>query len=232
MSRFIITFVLFNIGIISYSQQEQEILIKVVQSYNKELPKLETDVFKALWKYNKSSKKLKKSEFKDYHLIIIPMFKLKVIYNQYNNSDTDIFIKYIDFTKMHKEFDVCVFKDSIFMGFIYINIKKYKHRDFLSTYFSLNDTNKYAQNWSIKGYKIFADQIEDFKPDLVFYPECYDYMCFIKDGKFFIGGATKQWHTLDYILPFDEFVKKYPLFINRIQGEQIIDINNDYIELK
>ena len=82
MSRFIITFVLFNIGIISYSQQEQEILNKVVQSYNKELPKLKIDAFKALWKYNKSIKKLKKSEFKDYYLIVIPMFKLKDTYNQ------------------------------------------------------------------------------------------------------------------------------------------------------
>ncbi len=231
MSRFILTFILFNIGIIAYSQQEQEILCKALQSFNNELPELETVVFKALWKKDKTLPKFKKSEFKNYHLIIIPRFKLKDTFTQWHNSDTDIFVKYIDFTKMNKDFNVYVFKDSIFIGFLYINTQKYKHRDLISGYFSVNDINKYNLQ-SFNAYKRFADKIKNFGPDLAFYPECIDYICFIKEGKFFIGGLINNWLNLDYILPFEEFVKKYPFFINVIQRDPIINVNNEYIELK
>ena len=159
------------------------------------------------------------------------MFKLKDTYTQCNNSDTDIFVKYIDFTKMHKDFNVYLFIDSLFIGSLYINTQKSKHRDFLSSYFSINDTNKFNLP-SFNTYRKFADQIKDFNPDLVFFPECFRYLCFIKEGKLFIGEETKQWLYFDYILPFAEFVIKYPSFISGIKGNRIPEFNNEYIELK
>ncbi len=72
MSRLIITCILFNISIISYSQQEQEILSKALQSYNKSLPKLEHQALKILKKLDSSKETVKQSELKKYHLIIIP----------------------------------------------------------------------------------------------------------------------------------------------------------------
>ncbi len=232
MSRLILTCFLFNIGIISYSQQEQEILSKAVQSFNNELPKLETFAFKALWIKDKRNIKLKKSEYKNYHLIIIPKYKLKDTYTQCHNSDTDIFVKYIDFTKMHKDFEVYVFKDSIFIGILNFYTQKSKHRDLLGGYFSVNDTNKYNLQ-SFNAYKRFAYQIKDFKPDLVFYPECFGYLCFIKEGKFYMGEeGTIQLQTSDNILPFEEFVKRYPLFINVIKTTQITEFDHEYIEPK
>ena len=60
MSQLILTFFLFNICIISYSQEEKEILSKALQRYKKELPKLETFALKAIWNNDKRAIKLKK----------------------------------------------------------------------------------------------------------------------------------------------------------------------------
>ena len=226
ISRLILTCILTNICIISYSQ-EYKILSKTLQSYKNELPKLEHQAFKILKKLDSSKETVKQSEIKKYHFIIIPMFKLKEDYIQYHFGDKGTFVKYIDFGKMHIQFDAFVFKDSIYKGLLHINYKQHG-----CYYDSVRDTNKYAKNCSFIGNKKLAYQIKDFNPDLVFFPECTKYICFIKWENFFIGEGKIQLQTLDYILPFEEFVIKYPSFISGIKGNRIPEFNNEYIELK
>jgi hypothetical protein len=222
MLRLILICILFNFGIISYSQQEQVFLSKVLNSYNKEMPNLEHKAFRELRRMINSKEMVKKSELKKYHFIIIPMLKLKGTYVKYNYNDIDTFVKYIDFTKFHRGFDVFVFKDSIYYGSFY---NYYSFTLFLT----VKDTNKYNQQAFIE-HKNLALQIlkfkpemvfypvKDFEPDLALYPKCLYYVCLIKDRKLYINRKQEQTQPMDCILPFDKFVKKYPFFINDIKG--------------
>lgn len=193
-----------------YSQKEQEILNQAFQNYRKELPKLEKQAFKELRKFDKSDRKPRNSEFKNYHFIIIPMFKLKEEYVQYHISDT--FANYIDFRKIHFDFEAFVFKDSIYKGSLHFS-------DFDNSYFSVNDTNKYNKP-VFKEHLILVRQIINFQPDMIFYPECPIFLCFIKEGRLYIGKGGKQLQTLESILPVDEFVKKNPSFIKELHDNK------------
>lgn len=225
MSRFILTCFIFNISILIYAQQENEILRKAVQSYNKELPKLENQAFRILRKLDKSSQKVNKSEFRKYQFLIIPMFKLKDSFVQYDINDTNTFTNYMDFSKIHYDFDVLVYKDSIYKGFLHFsNYNKF--------YFSVNDTNKYNKPAFI-GTFYFGKQILKIKPDLILYPESRMFICFIKEGKFYIGKWTNKLIDYDNFLTVEEYIKKNNSFITELQIDQkLLKANHSYIELK
>jgi hypothetical protein len=223
MTRLILTTFLLFIAVFSYSQQEEEILSKALQSYKKELPELERQAFKELRKLDKSDRKPKNCEFKNYHFIIIPMFKLKEAFVHYHIGDTDTFAKYIDFWKMYNDFEAFVFKDTIYKGSLHFS-------DFDNSYFSASDTNKHNKP-SFNVYLNLTIQILKFKPDVVFYPECRIFMCFIKEGRLYIGRWSEQLRPLDYILPAEEFIKTNPSFIRDLKDNKYPRIKG-FIELQ
>jgi hypothetical protein len=223
MIRLMLTIIFLFIGVLSYSQQEQEILINALQNYKEELPMLEKRAFKELKKLNKNNERLSKEEFKKLHFIIIPMFKLKETYMQYHIGDSNTLANIIDFIKIHDDFEAFVFKDSIYKGSLHFS-------DYDNSYFSVKDTNKYNKP-AFKGQLNLVSQIMSFNPDMVFYPDCPVFLCFIKEGKLYIGKGAKQLQTLDYILPFDEFIKKNPTFIKELQENKNPKLNH-YIELQ
>jgi hypothetical protein len=208
MTRILLVICFVFISMFSFSQQEQEILTKALCSYKMELPKLEKQALKELKKLDKDQSNNKNFGFVNYQFIIIPMFKLKEDYIHYQNGDT--FAKYIDFEKMHNDFEVFVFKDTIYKGSLHLS-------DYDNSYFSVCDTNKYNIS-AFKGHSNLVSQILKFKPDMVFYPDCPQFPCFIKEGKLYIGSGPKQLQTLDSILSFDEFVNKTPSFIKELQS--------------
>ena len=59
MIRLMLTIIFLFIGVLSYSQQEQEILINALQNYKEELPMLEKRAFKELKKLNKNNESFK-----------------------------------------------------------------------------------------------------------------------------------------------------------------------------
>lgn len=220
MIRLILLFSLSFIINTRNSQNEQVILNQAFQNYRKELPKLEKQAFKELRKLDKSKLKIKSSEFNKYHFIIIPMFKLKVEFDKYHIGDN--FVNYIDFGKLHNDFETFVFKDTIFKGSLHFS-------DFDKSYFSINDTNNYNKT-SFNGQYSLVRQIISFKPDMVFYPDCTMFLCFIKEGRLYIGKSEKQLQKLESILPVDEFIKNNPSFIKELQDNKNLELKY-YLEL-
>jgi hypothetical protein len=213
MARLILTTCFLFIVIFSYSQQEQKILSKTLQSYKKELPKLERQAFKELRKLDKSDRKPKNNEFNNYHFIIIPMFTLKKEFVLYN--DSDVFAKYLDFIKMHDDFEAFIFKDTIYAGSLHFS-------DYDNSYFSVNDTNKYNRP-AFEGHLNLAKQIMNFKPDMVFYSDIFaKFLCFIKNNKLYIREQDKnngncKWENSGNILLSNEFARKNPDFIKEVK---------------
>ena len=199
-----------------YSQCEQEILTNALQSYNKELPKLEKRAFNELKKLDRTA-----IEFSDYHFIIIPMFRLKNDYVQYKVGET--FANYIDFQKMHDDFTAFVFKDTIYKGSLH-----FSNCD--NSFFSVTHLNEYNMRAYTREINL-AKQIINFKPDMIFYPCCNSFLCYIKEGKLYIGTVEVQMQALDCILPFSEFFNKNPSFIKTLEDDKMIDVKH-YIELK
>jgi len=199
-----------------YSQKEQEILNQALQSYRKELPKLENQAFKELLKLDKSKGNPGIHKFNDYCFVIIPMFKLQEKYVQYHIGDT--FANYIDFQKARNDFEAFIFKDTIFIGSLHFS-------DYDNSCFLVNDVNRYNK-LAFNGQYNLAKQIINFKPDIVFYPECPMFLCFLKEGKLYIGRGVNQLQTLDYILPVDEFIKKNPSFIKELKDNRNIGLKH------
>ncbi len=218
LTRLILIINFLFIILVTYSQEEQEILSKAVQSYQKELPKLERQAFKELKKLDKSDRNIKNSEFKKDHFIIIPMFELKDDYIHYKIDNS--FAKYIDFDKMLANFDVYILKDTIYKGSLHLS-------DFDNSYFSIKDTNRYNKP-SFIDHSNLAIQILEFKPDMVFYPESRAFICFIKGDKLYMGRWAKQLQTFDYILPANEFIEKNPSFIEELQQDPNTGINRHH----
>ena len=210
MTRFILTFGFLFIVAFSYSQQEQEILIKALQSYKKELPKLEKQAFKELRKLDKTRVKPKNSEFGNYNFIIIPILKLKEDFAQYH--DGELLTKYIDFGKMWYHFNAFVFKDTVCIGSLFWG-------DIGNNFSSSIDTNYYNKPRFIS-YFNFVRQVMKFKPDMVFYPDCSMFLCFLKGGKLYIGKGANKIQTMEDILPADEFIKKNPSFIKELHDNK------------
>jgi hypothetical protein len=221
MKRLIFIICLSFIVNILQSQTEKEILSKALESYTKELPKLEKQAFKELRELDKSKVRPKNSEFSDYHFFIIPMYKLEEEYIQYQLGDS--FAKYIDFSKMHNDFEAFIFKDTVYEGSLHFS-------DFDNSYFSVNDTNKYNKP-AFEGQLNLIKQIENFEPDMVFYPDCPMFLFLIKKGKLYIGKEKKQMQPLDSILPFDEFIKENTLFIEHLKNNKYPELHK-YIELQ
>ncbi len=223
MTKLMLTIIFLFNCVLSFSQSEQEILINALHSYKKELPILEKRVFKELKKLDKINGKLSKKELKSFHFIIIPMFKLKENYMQYHIGDTNTLANLIDFTKIHDDFEALVFKDSIYQGSLHFS-------NYDNSYFSVNDTNKYNEP-TFKGQSNLAHQIMRFNPDIVFYPDSPVFLCFIKEGKLYIGKGARQLQILDYILPFEKFIEKDPTFIKELQENKNPKLKH-YIELE
>lgn len=193
----------------SYSQEEQQILSNSLQNYKNELPKLQKAAFKELKRLDKDYNK-HSSEYNNYRYVIIPTFKLKAEFVQYHVGD--LFVKYIDFKEMWYSYEAFIFKDTTYTGYLYFD--KYG-----SFYFSINDTSKYNHP-AFKDQCNLAKQIMSFKPDMVFYPDCPMFLCFIKEGKLYIGKGVKQQQPLESILPAEEFIKKNPSFIKELQDNK------------
>ena len=186
---FIISLLTINIFCL-HAQEQQEIFRNALQSYQKELPNLQKTIFKKLCKLNKQSN-LHRRDIKKYQIIVIPMFKLNANFALYKEGE--ILARYIDFKKMWKNYDGYIFKDSSYIGYLRIDGK-----------------------WSFFDLRIdkdLAKQIRDFKPDMVFYPDCAQLLCCIKDGRFYISEMLYASNCA--FLPEDEFVKKYP---SRLEG--------------
>jgi len=188
---FIISLLTINISCL-YSQEQQRILSNALQSYQKELPNLQKTIFKKLCKLYKQSN-IHKNDFDKYQIIVIPTFKLNANFAQYKEGE--IFAKYIDFKKMRNGYEGYIFKNSSYIGNLFI--------DKSWSYF----------NPSI--HKDLAKQIRDFKPDMVFYPDCWIFLCCIKDGKFYLSEMKDTSNCI--FLPEDEFMKKYPSFIEGLR---------------
>ena len=218
LTRIILILDFLFVVLVSYSQEEQEILSKAIRTYQKELPELERQSFKELRKLDKSNRNINNCEFKNYNFLIIPMFELKDEYIQYNNEDS--FIKYLDFNKMLADFEVYVFKDSIYNGSLHLS-------EFDNSYFSVKDTNQYNKPSFIDHFNL-ANQILQFNPDMVFYPESRTFICFIKEKTLYFGRWAKQLRTLEYILPEKAFIEKNPSIIKELQQDPNTGINRHF----
>ncbi len=200
------------LGIVSnlYSQTERVILEPALESYKIILPKLEKHAFNTLRKlYN-----IKDKNLKNYHFIIIPMYKLRDDYINYRQGDT--FAEKIDFYSIYDYFEAFVFKDTSYFGSI--NFSK-KHASGLST----NDTCRYNISAFIANASL-AKQILSFKPDMVFYPQWALYISFIKDGKLYVGIGENRMQPVESIIPFDDFIKYRPSFIQDLDDLKQPDI--------
>ena len=189
----------------SFAQNDQIMLKEVLNSFNQEVPKLERRF------HMKIFEGISNSEFKNYHFIIIPMFTLKVNYMDYTVGEN--FIKYIDFSKMLDDFIALVLKDTVYDGILHTS----------------DCDNSYIPAY--QGHHQFAKQILNFEPDMVFYADCTEYIFLIKGDKLFVGKETKQFQTLEFILSFNDFVKKYPLFVCDIQNNKFPEVRK-YIKLR
>jgi hypothetical protein len=205
---------------ISFSQQESKILNNAVLLYENYLPKLENEAFKKYIKLN--NVKIKKRELSngDYHLIIISTYKLNDNYKQFREGEK--FEQYIDFGKIHNSFDIFIFKDSIYQGYLFLS-------DLGCGYFSVVDTNMYNAS-TFKSHSAFAKQILQLNPDLCFYPECPLFICLVKEGKLYIGKWEHQLSPIQ-LLPFKDFIIINPSFIEELVNNKDPS-SNDFRQLK
>ncbi|QEK50833.1 hypothetical protein FYC62_03460 [Pedobacter aquae] len=186
-----------------YSQTEKEILESAIKNYRSILPTLEKRALKLLQKLDKEKRKLKKREFDRYNFIIIPMFKLKKAYINYEEGD--IFAKNIDFYKFYDDFTAFVFKDTVFCGSLHMS-------NYDNSYFSLNKLN--ANNTSaFMAQSNLVKQIIKFNPTLVFYTQSPLFISFIKDDKLYMGTGKKQMKPVDNIILIDDVIKQDKSFI-------------------
>lgn len=219
MQRLIFTTLFLFICVFSFSQQESELLNKAVAGFKKELPKLEKQAFKELRKLDRTGPIYKIKEFKNYSFLIIPTFKLKEDFDKYATGEP--LAKYIDFKKMWYHFEVIVSKNSELIGTLLIgDIGNSFTSIFVDSINSLSNRTKNYTN-SIK-------QIINFKPDMVFYPDCSGYLCFIKGDKFYIGNGSNKIQSSEDILPEDEFIKKNISFIRDLQLNKNLELKHYY----
>lgn len=174
-----------------FSQQEQEISNCAFQSYQKELPGLQKAIFKKFCKLYKQGN-LHKKDIDKYQIIVVPTFKIKANFAQYKAGDE--LVIYIDFKNMWNNYDGYIFKGTSYIGYLRF--------DKSFSFFDLT-IDKYL-----------AKQIWDFKPDMVFYPDCGKLLCCIKDGKFYIAEMIKASNTV--FLQEEEFIRKYPTRIEEL----------------
>lgn len=114
---FIISLLALN-AIYLYSQEKQIILNNALQSYQKELPKLQEAVFKKFCKLYKQGN-VNKKDINKYRVVVIPTFKLNKDFIQYKNGD--FFADYIDFKSIWRNYVSYIFKDSVYVGFLFFD---------------------------------------------------------------------------------------------------------------